>query len=148
MPLSHWKNTDFAVFVGAQSLQKPAQYDDPDATASANLSARLPYLFAACRFAHYLKCIVRDKIGSFKEREDVQKWLQRWITQYVDGSPEHSAEETKARKPLAAAEVVVEEVEGQPRLLHFQVLSAAALPARGYDRFLAAGVKAAVGQGE
>ncbi|MGA2400947.1 MAG: type VI secretion system contractile sheath large subunit [Syntrophobacteraceae bacterium] len=114
MPLSHWKNTDFAVFVGAQSLQKPAQYDDPDATSSANLSARLPYLFACCRFAHYLKCIVRDKIGSFKEREDVQKWLQRWITQYVDGSPEHSTEETKSRKPLAAAEVVVEEVEGNP----------------------------------
>ena len=114
MPLSHWKNTDFAVFVGAQSMQKPFEYDDPDATASANLSARLPYLFAACRFAHYLKCIVRDKIGSFKEREDVQKWLQRWITQYVDGSPEHSTEETKALKPLAAAEVVVEEVEGNP----------------------------------
>ena len=114
MPLSHWKNTDFAVFIGAQSLQKPIEYDDPDATSSANLSARLPYLFAACRFAHYLKCIVRDKIGSFKEREDVQKWLQRWINLYVDGSPENSTEETKARKPLAAAEVVVEEVEGNP----------------------------------
>jgi type VI secretion system protein ImpC len=114
MPLSHWKNTDFAVFVGAQSLQKPFEYDDPDATSSANLSARLPYLFAACRFAHYLKCIVRDKIGSFKEREDVQKWLQRWITQYVDGAPEHSTEETKSRRPLAAAEIVVEEVEGNP----------------------------------
>jgi len=64
MPLSHWKNTDYAVFVGAQSLQKPATYDDPDATANANLAARLPYLFATCRFAHYLKCMVRDKIGS------------------------------------------------------------------------------------
>jgi type VI secretion system protein ImpC len=114
MPLSHWKNTDFAVFIGAQSLQKPAEYEDPDATSSANLSARLPYLFACCRFAHYLKCIVRDKIGSFKERDDVQKWLQRWINQYVDGTPEHSSEETKARKPLAAAEVLVEEVEGNP----------------------------------
>jgi type VI secretion system protein ImpC len=114
MPLSHWKNTDFAAFIGAQSLQKPAQYDDPDATASANLSARLPYLFACCRFAHYLKCIVRDKIGSFKERDDMQSWLQKWITQYVDGDPAHSSEETKAQKPLAAAEVVVEEVEGNP----------------------------------
>ncbi len=114
MPLSHWKNTDFAAFIGAQSLQKPAQYDDPDATANANLSARLPYLFACCRFAHYLKCIVRDKIGSFKEREDVQKWLQKWITQYVDGDPANSSELVKARKPLAAAEVVVEEVEGNP----------------------------------
>ena len=66
IPLSHWKNTDYAVFVRAPSLQKPQEYDDPDATANANLSARLPYLFATCRFAHFLKCIVRDKIGSFQ----------------------------------------------------------------------------------
>lgn len=114
MPLVHKKNTDFAAFIGAQSLQKPAEYSDPDATANANLAARLPYLFASCRFAHYLKCIVRDKIGSFKEREEMQRWLQDWILQYVDGDPAHSSEETKAMKPLAAAEVVVEEVEGNP----------------------------------
>ena len=114
MPLIHRKNSDFAAFIGAQSLQKPAEYDDPDATANANLAARLPYLFATCRFAHYLKCIVRDKIGSFKERDDMQRWLQDWILQYVDGDPAHSSENTKARKPLAAAEVVVEEVEGNP----------------------------------
>ncbi len=65
MPLIHWKNTDYAVFIGAQSLNAPAVYDDPDASANAQLGARLPYLFATCRFAHYLKCIVRDKIGSF-----------------------------------------------------------------------------------
>lgn len=114
MPLVHRKNSDFAAFIGAQSLQKPAEYDDPDATANANLAARLPYLFATCRFAHYLKCIVRDKVGSFKERDDMQVWLQNWILQYVDGDPAHSSEATKARKPLAAAEVVVEEVEGNP----------------------------------
>jgi hypothetical protein len=114
MPLVHRKNSDFAAFIGAQSLQKPAEYDDPDATANANLAARLPYLFATCRFAHYLKAIVRDKIGSFKERDDVQRWLQNWILNYVDGDPAHSSESTKARKPLAAAEVVVEEVEGNP----------------------------------
>lgn len=114
MPLIHRKNSDFAAFIGAQSLQKPAEYDDPDATANANLAARLPYLFSTCRFAHYLKCIVRDKIGSFKERDDMQRWLQDWILQYVDGDPAHSSESTKARKPLAAAEVVVEEVEGNP----------------------------------
>jgi type VI secretion system protein ImpC len=114
MPLIHKKNSDFAAFIGAQSLQKPGTYDDPDATANANLAARLPYLFATCRFAHYLKCIVRDKIGSFKARDDMQQWLQDWIIQYVDGDPQHSSEETKARKPLAAAEVVVEEVEGNP----------------------------------
>ncbi len=114
MPLVHKKNSDFAAFIGAQSLQKPAEYDDPDATANANLSARLPYLFATCRFAHYLKCIVRDKIGSFKERDAMQKWLQKWITQYIDGDPLHSSEVVKSRKPLAAAQVVVEEVEGNP----------------------------------
>lgn len=114
MPLLHRKNSDFAAFIGAQSLQKPAEYDDPDATANANLAARLPYLFACCRFAHYLKCIVRDKVGSFKERDDMQRWLQRWIMNYVDGDPAHSSETTKAQKPLAAAEVEVEEVEGNP----------------------------------
>ncbi len=114
MPLSHWKNTDYAVFVGAQSLHNPAEYDDPDATANANLGARLPYLFSTCRFAHYLKCMVRDKIGSFKEREDMEKWLNNWIMQYVEPDPGNATEEAKARRPLAAAEVVVEEVEGNP----------------------------------
>jgi type VI secretion system protein ImpC len=114
MPLLHKKNTDIAAFIGAQSLQKPAEYDDPDATANANLAARLPYLFAISRFAHYLKCIVRDKIGSFKERADMERWLNDWITQYVLSNPESAGEETKARYPLAAAEVVVEEVEGNP----------------------------------
>jgi type VI secretion system protein ImpC len=114
MPLVHRKNSDFAAFIGAQSLQKPSEYMDPDASANANLAARLPYLFACCRFAHYLKCIVRDKIGSFKERDDMQRWLQNWVMNYVDGDPAHSSEATKSRKPLAAAEVVVEEVEGNP----------------------------------
>jgi len=114
LAMIHRKNSDFAAFIGAQSLQKPAEYDDPDATANANLSARLPYLFATCRFAHYLKCIVRDKIGSFKERDDMQRWLNDWIMKYVDGDPSISSEETKSRRPLAAAEVVVEEVEGNP----------------------------------
>ena len=114
MPLLHRKNSDFAAFIGAQSLQKPAEYYDPDATANANLSARLPYLFACCRFAHYLKCIVRDKIGSFRERADMQLFLQNWIMNYVDGDPAHSSQTTKAQKPLAAAEVQVAEVEGNP----------------------------------
>ena len=114
MPLLHRKNSDFAAFIGAQSLQKPTEYEDADATANANLAARLPYLFACCRFAHYLKCIVRDKIGSFKEREDMERWLNTWIMQYVDGDPANSSQTTKASKPLAAAEVVVSEVEGNP----------------------------------
>ena len=113
MPLSHWKNTDYAVFVGAQSLNKPAEYDDPDATANANLSARLQYMFATCRFAHFLKCMVRDKIGTFKERTDMQRWLNNWILQYVEPNPEAN-DAAKARRPLAAAEVAVEEIEGNP----------------------------------
>ena len=114
MPLVHRKNSDLAAFIGAQSLHKPAEYYDPDATANARLSARLPYLFACCRFAHYLKCIVRDKVGSFREREDMERWLNEWIMNYVDGDPANSTQETKARKPLAAAEVVVEEVADNP----------------------------------
>jgi len=113
MPLSHWKNTDYAVFVGAQSLNKPQEYDDPDATANANLAARLPYLFATCRFAHFLKCIVRDKIGSFKEREDMEVWLNNWINKFVTTDPKAS-QDIKAEYPLADASVVVEEVPGNP----------------------------------
>jgi type VI secretion system protein ImpC len=114
LSLIHRKNSDFAAFIGSQSVHKPAEYDDPDATANANLSARLPYLFACNRFAHYLKCIVRDKIGSFKEKDEMQRWLNAWIMNYVDGDPVNSSETTKAQKPLAAAEVVVEEIEGNP----------------------------------
>ncbi|MFP4044332.1 MAG: type VI secretion system contractile sheath large subunit [Rhodosalinus sp.] len=114
MPLIHRKNSDMATFIGAQSLHQPAEYEDPDATANANLAARLPYLFATCRFAHYLKKMVRDKIGSYKSRDDMEYWLNNWITQYVDGSPETSSEEYKATHPLASAEVTVEEVEGNP----------------------------------
>jgi type VI secretion system protein ImpC len=114
MPLLHRKGTDLAVFLGAQSLQKPQEYDDPDATANANLAARLPYLFATCRFAHYLKCMVRDQIGTFKERGDMEKYLNKWITQYVEPDPARASDEAKARRPLAAAEVKVEEVEGNP----------------------------------
>jgi type VI secretion system protein ImpC len=114
MPLVHRKNSDAAYFIGAQSLQKPQEYDDADATANANLAARLPYMFACCRFAHYLKCIVRDKVGGFASKSSMQDWLKRWVLQYVDGDPDNSSEDTKARKPLAAAEVVVEEIEGNP----------------------------------
>lgn len=114
LPLIHKKNTDFAAFIGAQSLHKPAEYDDPDATSNANLGARLPYLFATCRFAHYLKCIVRDKVGSFKEKADMQTWLNKWINQYVLRAPEKANDDEKAMRPLSGAEVVVEEVEGNP----------------------------------
>ena len=114
LAMIHRKNSDFAAFIGAQSLQKPTEYDDPDATSNAALAARLPYLFACNRFAHYLKCMVRDKVGSFTSRDEMERWLNKWIGNYVDGDPTNSSEEIKARRPLAAAEVVVEEVEGAP----------------------------------
>ncbi len=110
----HRKNTDKAAFIGAQSVYKPRTYIDKDATASDNLSARIPYMFAVSRFAHYLKVMVRDKIGSTKEREQLEKWLNEWITLYVDGDPKNSSEETKARLPLAAAKVTVTENEENP----------------------------------
>ncbi|MGZ5183920.1 MAG: type VI secretion system contractile sheath large subunit [Caldimonas sp.] len=114
LSMIHRKNSDFAAFISGQSLQKPQEYDDPDATANAALAARLPYLFACNRFAHYLKCIVRDKVGSFRSRDAMQNWLNEWILNYVDGDPMNSSEETKAKRPLAAAQVEVEEVEGAP----------------------------------
>jgi type VI secretion system protein ImpC len=114
MPLLHKKNSDVAAFIGAQSLQKPQKYDDPDASANAELSARLPYLFAASRFAHYLKAMVRDKIGSFKERDDMEIYLNNWISNYVEPNPATASDVDKARRPLSAAGVVVEEVEGNP----------------------------------
>jgi type VI secretion system protein ImpC len=114
MPILHRKNTDVAAFIGAQSLQKPTEYTDPDATSNSRLSGRLPYLFACCRFAHYLKCMVRDKVGTFKERADMERYLSDWIKGYVLGNPENAGDTLKAQKPLAGAEVKVTEVEGNP----------------------------------
>ncbi len=114
MPLIHRKNTDVAAFIGAQSLQKPQEYTDPDATANARIAARLPYLFASSRFAHFLKCMVRDKVGSFKERADMERYLSDWIKGYVLPNPESAGERSRAEKPLAGAEVTVSEIEGNP----------------------------------
>ncbi|BCH19964.1 type VI secretion system contractile sheath large subunit [Mesorhizobium sp. L-2-11] len=114
LPLLHRKNTQLGVFLGAQTVNKPIRYADPDASANAELSARLPYIFATCRFAHYLKCMVRDKIGAFKERHEVEEWLNQWIQGYVHPSPELGSEESKAQQPLSSAEVKVEDVEDNP----------------------------------
>ncbi len=113
LPLCHYKNTDYAVFFGAQSCQKPKVYDNPDATANAAISARLPYMMATSRFAHYLKVMARDKIGSFMEAEDVEHWLNRWILNYVNAS-EGGGQEIRAKFPLADARVQVREIPGRP----------------------------------
>src|SRR4051812_29982288 len=117
IPLIHRKNTDKAAFIGAQSLFKPRAFFGKDgvaATASDNLSARLPYMFAVSRFAHYLKCMIRDKIGSMKEKDELTRWLQEWINEYVDGDPANSTEHTKARRPLADARIDIFENEENP----------------------------------
>jgi type VI secretion system protein ImpC len=111
--LSHYKNTDYAVFFGSQSTQKPKKYDRPEATANAAISARMPYLMATSRFAHYLKVMARDKIGSFMEASDVEAWLNRWINNYVN-SNESAGQEMKARFPLREARVEVREIPGRP----------------------------------
>lgn len=113
LPLCHFKNTDYSVFFGAQTCQKPKKYDRPEATANAAISARLPYIMAASRFSHYLKVIARDKIGSFMEATDCEAWLHRWIHNYVtsDSNPDSKV---RARYPLREAKVQVLEIPGQP----------------------------------
>jgi type VI secretion system protein ImpC len=114
IPLVHRKNAAYPAFVGAPSIQQPHVYDNPAATANAALSARLPYLFATCRFAHYLKCMVRDKVGSSMDRVQIAQWLQSWIGNYVDGSPDSSSEEWKAAHPLAEGLITVEAKDDTP----------------------------------
>jgi type VI secretion system protein ImpC len=114
MPLIHRKNTSNATFIGAQTVHRPAVYEDAAATANANLSARLPYIFSSCRFAHYLKCMVRDWVGSNREAPQLQYDLHKWIMQYVDGSPENSSEATKASKPLKDASIEITPDEENP----------------------------------
>src|SRR3954470_24934803 len=117
IPIIHRKNPAKAAFITPQSIYKPNKFfgkDGEAATAADNLKSRLPYMFAVSRFAHYLKCMVRDKIGSTKEKDELRRWLQEWITEYVDGNPATSSEETKARRPLAAAQVEVYENEENP----------------------------------
>ena len=113
LPLCHYKNTDYSVFFGAQSVQKPKKYDRPEATANAAISARLPYLMATSRFAHFLKVMARDKIGSFMEASDCEAWLNRWIMNYVNGNPS-AGPEMKAKYPLRDARVEVREIPGKP----------------------------------
>ena len=113
MPLSHYKNTDYAVFFGGQTAQKPSIYDNHDATANAAISSRLPYIMATSRIAHYLKVMARDKIGSFMEAEDMQQWLNRWVNNYVNAS-EEGGQDMRAQYPLREAKIEVKPVPGSP----------------------------------
>jgi type VI secretion system protein ImpC len=113
VPLVHCKGTDYAAFFSVQSAQKAAVYNLDEATANARISAQLPYIFAVSRFAHYLKAMMRDKIGSYMSRGECEAFLNTWISQYVildDGA----GQAMKARFPLRQAQIQVEEVPGKP----------------------------------
>ena len=111
--LCHARNTDFAVVFSGSSVNRPAKYVEPEANANARLSASLPYILACSRFAHYLKAIMRDKVGGFASREEIEKFLNNWIAQYVtaDDTASHA---TKASYPLREARVQVKEIPGKP----------------------------------
>ena len=113
MPLVHCKNTDYAAFFGAQSTQKPRKYDTDAANANAALSAQLQYMFAVCRIAHYLKSMMRDKVGSFASTGSVEQYLNNWIYQYVT-TDDDATQDVKAKYPLREARVDVSEVPGSP----------------------------------
>jgi type VI secretion system protein ImpC len=113
IPLVHCKGTDYAAFFSVQSCQKPKVYDKDAANANARLSAQLPYILACSRFAHYLKAMMRDKIGSFMSRSDCEAWLNQWIQNYVTPD-DRASPSTKAEKPLREARIDVVEVPGKP----------------------------------
>lgn len=113
IPLVHCKNTDYAAFFGAQSAQKPKKYNTDAANANAILSAQLQYMFAVSRIAHYLKAMMREKIGSFASAGNVEEFLNRWISQYVL-LDDNATQEAKAQYPLREASIQVSEVPGKP----------------------------------
>lgn len=113
IPLVHCKGTDYAAFFAVQSVNKPRTYNSDEANANAHLSSQLQYILATSRFAHYLKSIVRDKIGSFMSRNECQEYLQKWLMQYVVAS-DNAGPETKAKYPLRESRVEVIEVPGKP----------------------------------
>ncbi|MCG6230955.1 type VI secretion system contractile sheath large subunit [Vibrio furnissii] len=112
LPLVHYKNTNYGVFIGSQTAQKPKTYTDPDATGNAAISARLPYIMASSRIAHYLKVMGRDMLGSNLEAADVQKDLQTWIDQYTNSGAVGNAERSKT--PLCESRIQVVEQPGRP----------------------------------
>jgi len=111
--LCHCKGTDYAAFFGGQTTQKPKMYDTNAANANAKISARLPYILNASRFAHYLKVICRDKIGSFQTKDTMTTYLNRWISGYILGTDD-AGQELKAQYPLREARIDVFDVPGKP----------------------------------
>jgi type VI secretion system ImpC/EvpB family protein len=113
IPLCHCQDTEFSAFYTTASIQKPAKYDDPRATANARISAMLQYMLCVSRFAHYLKVIARDKIGSQKSPEEVERYLGEWLRKYTTSS-DSGGPEDKAKYPLREAKVTVSELPDKP----------------------------------
>ena len=113
VPLVHCKGTDYAAFFSVQTANKPKLYDKEAANANARLSAQLPYILAMSRFAHYLKAMMRDKIGSFMTRQDCEKFLNQWISNYVCAD-DNASQAAKAKLPLREAAIQVTEIPGKP----------------------------------
>jgi type VI secretion system protein ImpC len=113
IPLVHCKGRDYAAFFSTQSANKPKKYDSDYATANARLSSQLQYMFAVSRFAHYMKSIMRDKVGAFMSRKNCEDFLNRWITQYVL-LDDAASQDQKAKFPLREARIEVEEIAGKP----------------------------------
>ncbi|HXQ30058.1 MAG TPA: type VI secretion system contractile sheath large subunit, partial [Gemmatimonadales bacterium] len=113
VPLVHCKGTANAAFFSVQSAQKAKKYQTEAATANARISAQLPYIFAVSRFAHYLKSMMRDKIGGYQSRGQIQTFLNNWISDYVVGDDDAAAS-IKAKRPLREARIEVQDVPGKP----------------------------------
>jgi type VI secretion system protein ImpC len=128
VPLVHCKGTDYAAFFSVQTANKPKVYDKPEANANARLSAQLPYMLAMSRFAHYLKAMMRDKLGSAMSRSQAELFLNQWIANYVIAD-DNASSSAKAERPLREARIEVMEVAGKPGALravaflrpHFQL---------------------------
>ena len=111
--LCHCKGTDYAAFFGGQTANKPKVYDTSEANANALISSRLPYILAASRFAHYIKAMMRDKIGSFMTADNVSAYLNRWINNYTLANDDAGLD-LKAKHPLREARIDVSEIPGMP----------------------------------
>lgn len=117
LALCHYKRKDYSVFFSGQTCQKPKKYDKPAASRNAEISARLPYIMASSRIAHYLKMMGRDMLGTFKEAADCEKHLNEWLAQYVLAD-DHPSEENKKKFPLKEAKVEVSEIPGRSGAFH------------------------------
>ncbi len=115
LPLYHIKGSNDAAFLSAPTTHKPGIYAQGTATADAAIACRLPCIMAVSRFMHYLKCVSRSRIGAFMERDDMEKWLNRWISHYAGDAPAADPQ-ARARFPLREARVSVVETPGMPGL--------------------------------